>query len=591
MKISRIKQNDYSYKFLIIFSLLSSIFFLFIAPRSVFSADLILSPQSKSVNIGETFTITLFVNSPDQSINAISVKIKFDPNYLRIISLSKADSKINLWVQEPRFDNDLGEVFLEGIIFNPGFIGNNGKIISLKFKALQEGTTEIKFFSGAVLANDGEGTNVLAQMSGGTYTIKPAFVTPPVEELPSSESAAPLVGVPPAPIISSPTHPDPNKWYKNPNPKFSWQLPADVTAVRLLYDKFPNSEPRVVYEPPISEKQLENLADGIWYFHVQFQNKHGWGRISHFRFQIDTEKPERLEITEIPRADLTEPKVRFIFNASDKTSGIDYYEVQIDNQVQQIWRDDGSHRYETPVLKPGKYTLIVKAVDKAGNSTTNFADFIIEPLEPPIITDYPKKLASEEILIIKGKTKYLNAQISLWLRHEKGALKNDSVKSDQDGNFTFVIEDKLAKGIYTAWAEVTDARGAKSNPSEKVTIIVEQPILFRIGSRAIEFLAVIVPLIALIFLLVYLLYYWWHKFTVLKKKVKKEVGEAEQALHKAFDFLKEDILEQIEMLEKARSKRQLTEEEEKIINKLKKDLDNAEKFVKKEIEDIEKTAE
>ena len=42
------------------------------------------------------------------------------------------------------------------------------------------------------------------------------------------------------------------------------------------------------------------------------------------------------------------------------------------------------------------------------------------------------------------------------------------------------------------------------------------------------------------------------------------------------------------MLEKTKTKRQLTEEEEKIINRLKKDLDDTEKFVRKEIEDIEK---
>ncbi len=53
-------------------------------------------------------------------------------------------------------------------------------------------------------------------------------------------------------------------------------------------------------------------------------------------------------------------------------------------------------------------------------------------------------------------------------------------------------------------------------------------------------------------------------------------------------MLKEAIREQIKMLEKTKTKRQLTEEEEKIINRLKKDLDDAEKFVRKEIEDIEK---
>ena len=70
--------------------------------------------------------------------------------------------------------------------------------------------------------------------------------------------------------------------------------------------------------------------------------------------------------------------------------------------------------------------------------------------------------------------------------------------------------------------------------------------------------------------------------------MKKEVREAEKVLHHAFDLLKEAIREQIKMLEKTKTKRQLTEEEERIIERLKKDLDDAEKSVRKEIEDIEK---
>ena len=73
-----------------------------------------------------------------------------------------------------------------------------------------------------------------------------------------------------------------------------------------------------------------------------------------------------------------------------------------------------------------------------------------------------------------------------------------------------------------------------------------------------------------------------------QKKLKKEVREAGSALHQAFGLLKEDIREQVKMLEKTRTKRELTDEEEEVIKRLKKDLDDAEKFVRKEIEDIEK---
>jgi hypothetical protein len=223
----------------------------------------------------------------------------------------------------------------------------------------------------------------------------------------------------------------------------------------------------------------------------------------------------------------------------------------------------------------------------------NSADFTIEALEAPTITEYPKELQSGEILTIKGKTKYPDATVNLWLQHEKDDPKNYSVKSDGDGKFTFVANGGLSSGIYTAWVEVIDSRSAKSNPSEKVTISVGQPVFLRIGFWAVSFLAVVIPLVVLVFALLFIIWYGWYKFGAFRKKlgkIKKEVREAESALHKAFESLKDDIREQVRILEKTRTKRQLTEEEERVVKQLKKDLDDAEKFVRKEIEDIKKEA-
>lgn len=72
------------------------------------------------------------------------------------------------------------------------------------------------------------------------------------------------------------------------------------------------------------------------------------------------------------------------------------------------------------------------------------------------------------------------------------------------------------------------------------------------------------------------------------KRLQNGVREAEKALHKAFDMLREDVSEQVMMLEKAETLQQLTEEEGKIVGELKKNLTLAESFVAKEIEDIEK---
>jgi len=114
---------------------------------------------------------------------------------------------------------------------------------------------------------------------------------------------------------------------------------------------------------------------------------------------------------------------------------------------------------------------------------------------------------------------------------------------------------------------------------------------FNIGPLQVSYPAAFAALMALSVILFILLWYLHYRQRQKYKHIKKEVGEAESALHKAVDSFKDDIREQIKILKKTRTKRQLTEEEEKIIKQLKKDLDDAEKFVRKEIEDIEKEVE
>jgi len=104
------------------------------------------------------------------------------------------------------------------------------KTVNFKIKAA--GSAQVSFASGSVLAADGKGTNVLANMISGVYTIKPKVTIPSAEEVPAEQSTSPSVaaGTPLAPVVSSVTHPDPNKWYSNSNPEFTWELPSGVTA-------------------------------------------------------------------------------------------------------------------------------------------------------------------------------------------------------------------------------------------------------------------------------------------------------------------------------------------------------------------------
>lgn len=561
----------------IIFVAISVLFVAISGAKAANAASLYFSPSSGTYQVGQVFPVEIRTSSADQSMNATEGVVTFPQDKLEVVSLLKNNSIINLWVQEPSFSNAQGTINFEGIVLNPGYKGAGGSIITVNFKGKAMGSAPLALSSASVLANDGLGTNILVSAGTAQFNLAAAGIIPP----------AAISDVPAAPQITSPTHPDPNKWYANPDPKFTWKAPSGITGARALLDRNADSKPYVVYSPTISEKEFKGLADGIWYFHFQLRNASGWGEISHFRFQIDTAKPDFLKITEVPRPDLTEPKAEFILEAKDSTSGIDHYEIQADRGESKVWSDDGTHTYLTPALESGKHILIVKAVDKAGNFLTESAEFIVEPLLPPEITEYPKELTAGEILIIEGVT-YPNAKVTLWVQREEGEARAQVGKSDEKGNFSFLDSEKLKEGIHFSWVEVEDDRGAKSGPSEKVSILIKQPTFWKIGSFMIAVLSIIIPLIALLIILTLLLLYTWRKISGLKRKIQKEVREAEVSLHRAFDFLKEDIQKQIELLEKTKSKRELTKEEKKIVVQLKKDLDAAEKLIRKEIEDIER---
>ncbi len=574
--------------------LLSTLYFLFSA-SSAQAATLYLSPNSSSFTVGQTFSASVFVSSPIQPMNAADALISFPRDKLEVVSLSKGGSIFSLWVSEPSFSNSAGNIRFEGVIFNPGFIGSGGKILNITFRAKSAGNAPVSFLSGSVLANDGNGTNILASLSGANYLLSPsgqeaAPVEPePVGEVPepAPEEAIPLEGkVPAAPKINSPTHPDPNKWYSVNDTKFTWSLPEGVNSSRVLYGRNPESSPTVIYTPAIDLKEINDLGEGLWYFHVQLRNQNGWGGISHFRFQIDTQKPETFDIKEVERVDLTDPQVKFVFAAYDVTSGIDHYEISIDGGASEIWKDNGSHTYGTPVLGPGSHTLAVKVFDKAGNFLEQSQEFTVNALRAPTITEYPRKLESGDVLTIKGKSDYPNTQIVLSLQRENDNLRQYSGSSTNDGSFTFVINERLKNGLYNIWAEVVDGRGARSNPSERVVVVVERTALLKIGSFAVNVLAVLIPLIALVALLIFLLWYIWHKFTLLKRRFRKGVKEVEADTRGAFTALRRDVHRQVKALEKIKSKRQLTKEEHEILENLEQSLDKAEEIIVQGMDNI-----
>ncbi|MCX6712432.1 MAG: hypothetical protein NT041_01940, partial [Candidatus Vogelbacteria bacterium] len=95
--------------------------------------------------------------------------------------------------------------------------------------------------------------------------------------------------------------------------------------------------------------------------------------------------------------------------------------------------------------------------------------------------------------------------------------------------------------------------------------------LLKWGNSLLILLSILVPLAILLALLVLVLSSTKQNVVSLKRKLRKEVAEAEAGLHKAFDLIRDDLQNQVRLLDKAKTRRKLSTAENKLLKTLKSD--------------------
>ena len=328
-------------------------------------ASFFLAPSVKSYIVGQTFTITLNV-SADVAVNAVEGSLVYPTDKLEALSVSKTNSIISLWVNEPVISQNSGNVYFAGVILNPGYKGSGAKIFSVNFRVKASGDAFITVANGSVLANDGAGTQVLSSIFGGRYKLEPRIITP----APPAPSVAEPVELPPPGMLklSSPTHPDQDKWYADNNPRLEWVFPVGTDGISFVLDNSPSTTPNTKSEGVLIFYKAENIKSGIWYFHARVLKNNKWSETAHFQLKIDVDPPEEFKIDFFDEEETFNTKPKIFFGASDRLSGIDHYVLKIDDGDEFVLPASAG---EKPFLLPkqpyGKVNLIVKAYDAAGN--------------------------------------------------------------------------------------------------------------------------------------------------------------------------------------------------------------------------------
>jgi hypothetical protein len=427
-----------------------SLIFLLGAVSFAQAASLSFSPSSGTQQVGKNFTVSFFVNTQGEVMNASSGTVSFPPSLLEVVSISKTGSIFSLWVQEPGYSNTNGTINFEGVVLNPGFTGSAGKLLTVTFRPKAEGKATVTFNQGSVLANDGLGTNIASTLSSANFVIGPSTT-----QVPTAPTVSSLV-------IASPTHPDQDAWYNLTSATFDWVIPVGALETRLLIGRNENSTPTVIYNPPISTKTVDELGEGTYYFSVQHRTSAGWSPISRFRLNIDTTAPASFEIKEDEETGV--PTISF--ETDDLDSGFSHYELVVADGEPVRIDERVVTSYALPVEYAGVQTVLVTAYDKAGNTTESSieVDFGTPTQTKPIITEYPEQIEQGKPLTISGTGTPGNV-VEFTLLRRTSVVWTDTGVVEGDGTFSFSIPSKLALGYHMAVvSSVVDDTRINSKP-------------------------------------------------------------------------------------------------------------------------------
>lgn len=480
-------------------SFVSLVLALFFFPVFAHAAQLSMAPSQASYSPGDIISVDVLVGTAGAAMNAVSGTVNFPSALLEVASLSKSRSIMSLWVVEPTYSNTAGTVSFEGIVLNPGYTGSAGTIVTINFRVKKEGTANVSFSRGSVLKNDGIGSEILSQMGTATFTLRTGEV--PDETGPTTPATASNINLDAAgiPVITSPTHGDSNAWYRTTEGLFMINAP-DSEAVRLLIDDDPHTAPVIVYEPPITEKRITDLAEGTWYLHAGSRTVDGWGPTAHFRIQIDTTEPTAPEIVMEEQSDTTSPRVRFVVKANDELSGIKSFTFSLDGSIVYTYEGVDTYTYDTANLSPGTHTLLVTATDRAGNINTATTEFIIDPLDVPVLDSVPNEIREGDDMVVSGVT-YPDTEVEVvFVEGERRIVRQG--RSDENGNFTLVWSDAVS-GLYSWSVTVLHTNGARQSTESRMLAVAEYTFWSLIYDRYLYCMMVVIGLGMLLGMVIY----------------------------------------------------------------------------------------
>ncbi|MDO8593657.1 MAG: cohesin domain-containing protein [bacterium] len=160
-----------------------------------------------------------------------------------------------------------------------------------------------------------------------------------------------------------------------------------------------------------------------------------------------------------------------------------------------------------------------------------------------------------------------------------------SVASAEEGAGVYAFPSEDA-GDHTLIATAYDKAGNTARAEGRFTTIgaPSAPPFSLFAWLTASYLALGLLVVAALFLLVVVGWYLWHRFHSFRRRYPGTMEHTHRVLREQFDELTNAVVDEVMTLEKARTKRELTREEERVIANLKKLIKKTEFYVENTVE-------
>ncbi len=170
---------------------------LFMAPSMASAATLSVSPSSQAVRAGDTFTVSVQLDTQGSSIDGVDIRyLSYNPALLQVqdSNASLAGVQITPGNLMPstllnNADNSSGRISFSQVAMGGTKYAGSGTLATITFRAVQSGTADLTFSYTARNTTDSNvaaaGTDVLNAVINGSYVIRGGSVVSIPETVPT----------------------------------------------------------------------------------------------------------------------------------------------------------------------------------------------------------------------------------------------------------------------------------------------------------------------------------------------------------------------------------------------------------------------